>query len=163
MRYYKKHEQRGSAGLQAKTGESEAGPAAVCWLNSHDQEGVPPQPDVSHGFRRATIHMKETQQSKETKTEGSQGGGPVCRQERGKWLDLNRWEAYCDSEEIMLPEKPHHQPAKYACGDSSPKWTHQPTRKWCSQKPDCETDVPKSTLGNATEGDREGWPVKGWS
>ena len=37
----------------------------------------------------------------------SWGSGSVCRREHGKWLGSNRWEAYCDSKEMMFPEKPH--------------------------------------------------------
>ena len=75
MRYYKKYEQRGGSGFQVETGESEGGPATGCWLNSHDQEGVPPQPDISRSPNRGTIHVKETQQSKETEIEEVEGVG----------------------------------------------------------------------------------------
>ena len=54
--------------MQEETGESEAGPAVGCWLNSHDQEGVPPQPDVSHGLRRATIHVRHGKGDKDRRT-----------------------------------------------------------------------------------------------
>ena len=91
MRCYKKDEQRGGAGLQAETGESEAGPAAGCWLNSHEQEGVP-QPDVSRGLGRATIHMEETQQSKETSV-GDHRRGRACAPSgaRGQMRSLLRF------------------------------------------------------------------------
>lgn len=61
-------EQKGVAGMQAEIGRNEGSPAAGCWLGSHDWEGVLPQPDISSGLNRATIHVKETWYSKEIKT-----------------------------------------------------------------------------------------------